>query len=80
LYGQSLSNFIDFDADYIEIPISCVWHLSACHAEYSSLTPMSSTFSSISTFLVGFVSKSDPVDLTLLISLWMTVLLGTVTP
>jgi hypothetical protein len=31
-------------------------------------------------FLAGFLSTSDPVDLTLLLSLWMSVVLGSVIP
>jgi hypothetical protein len=44
-----------------------------------SLISIMSSFSSVSTqhFLAGSLSRSDPVDLTLLISLWMLVVLGT---
>jgi hypothetical protein len=44
---------------------------------FSNPAPISFVFSSVST---GFLSRSDPVDLTFLTSLWMPVVLGNVIP
>jgi hypothetical protein len=81
-YGRSLSSFIALAADDFEMPVSCARRLNDLCGVCSNLDLNSSSFSSLSSlrFLAGILSRSDPVDLTLLISLWMSVVLGTVIP
>jgi hypothetical protein len=80
LYGLSLNSFITVAADNLEMPVTCAWHLSDFCGVDSKLAPISYRFSLISTwhFLAGCLSRSDPMDLTLLISLRMSLLLETV--
>jgi hypothetical protein len=83
LYCRSLSSFDALVADDFEIPVSCARSLNDLYGVWSNLVPISSSLSSISTqnsFLAGFLSRIDPVDLALLISAWMYVVLGTVIP
>jgi hypothetical protein len=60
--------------------VSCARCLSDFCGVCSNLAPILSSFPLVSMlhFLAGFLSRSDPVDLILLISLWMPVMLGTV--
>jgi hypothetical protein len=82
LYGQSLSSFVALAVEDFEMLVSCARHLSDISGACFNLAPITFSFSLICTqrFLEGFLSRSDPVDLTLLISLWMPVVLGTVIP
>jgi hypothetical protein len=60
--------------------VSWARHLSDFHGVYSNLIPNLSSFCSARTwhFLAGFLSRSDPVDVTSVIHLLMSVMLGTV--
>jgi hypothetical protein len=79
LYNWSLSNFIALATDNFKMLVSCARHLSDFSGVCSNLVPILYSFSLVSTqqFLAVFLSRSDPVDLTLLISLWMPVVLVT---
>jgi hypothetical protein len=68
LYGCSFNSFVALRADVIETPVSCASHLGDFLGEVSSLAPMSSNVSSVSTvrFLSNFLSSNDPVVFSLL--------------
>jgi hypothetical protein len=83
VYGQNFSSYIALAADDCEMLVSCARQLSDFCGVCSTLAPILSSLSSISTqhsFLAGLLSRSDPVDLILLISVWMLIVLGSVIP
>lgn len=61
---------------------SCAKHLSDFCGVSFNVALISSSFSLVATehFFSGFLYRSDPVDLTSLISSWMLVVLGIVMP
>jgi hypothetical protein len=63
-------------ADF-EMPISCAGHLSDFCGVCSNLHTVSPSSSSVSTrhFLAGSLSVSDPVNLNILLQLWMHLML-----
>jgi hypothetical protein len=63
-----LNNFVVLQADVLETPDSSASHLRDFLGEVSSLAPMSSNVSSVSTvhFLSDFLSSNDPVVFSLL--------------
>lgn len=71
---RGAENVVPVLAHVVYMPVSCaVCFSDGCCGEYSSLIPVSLIFSLISTqhFLTCFLSRSDPVYVTLLISLWI---------
>jgi hypothetical protein len=64
------------------MPVSCAGYLTDFSGVCFNLALISSGVSLVSTwhFLAGFLSRSDPVDLTFLISFWTPLVLGTVFP
>jgi hypothetical protein len=76
--GQILSRFVTLAADNFEIFVCCMKHLGDSFGAFSNLSFILSSLSLHC--LVGFLCRSDPVDLTFLISLWMPVVLRIVIP
>jgi hypothetical protein len=67
-HGHSFNSFVALCADVFETPVSCISRLRDYLGEVSSLAPMSSDVSSVSTvnFLPGFLSSNDPIIFSLL--------------
>lgn len=79
---HSFNNFLAVRADVSETLISWAIRLRDFFGEASSLAPILSNLSSVSTvrFLCGFLSSSDPVLFSLLTKLCILCLLGTGSP
>jgi len=82
LVPQSFNNILALRADVSEILVSWASRLRDFLGEVSSLAPILSNLSSVSTvrFLSGFLSSSDPVLFSLLTKLCILCLLGTGSP
>jgi hypothetical protein len=80
IYHRRLSSFVAIASDYFEMPISCATSGSDFCGVCSNLAPVSYSFTLWSTrcFVVGFLARSDPVDLTLLITFQMYLMLRAV--
>jgi hypothetical protein len=76
IYHRRLSSFVAVASDYFEMPISCATSGGDFCGVCSNLSPVSYNFTlrSARCFVVGFLARSDPVDLTLLITFQMYIL------